>query len=218
MTSTAPPVPGRPVTVKVWGDLACFTRPEYSAEKVSYPVLTPTAAVGLLEAVFWKPEVAWRVRAIDVLRPVAWSRLFRNGISSRQTAATARRWAARGTGAYDAAHDRAQLNALLLRDVAYVVHADLLVVRGDDPPAKYRDQFRRRVTRGQFLVAPYLGCREFLADFADPAETDTPIEVSFPVGPLPHSFERDERGAIGRVRWFDAHVVAGRMLVPDDGA
>lgn len=222
VTDVRPAIPGHPVAVQVWGDLACFTRPEFGAEKVSYPVMTPTAAQGLLEAIFWKPEFEWRIAAIDVLRPVQWSRLFRNGIGSRQTASAALRWARTG-GGYDAATDRVQFRTLMLRDVAYVIHADVEVVRGSEPPAKFRDQFRRRVSRGQFFSAPYLGCREFLAYFADPDGTE-PIDATFDAGVLPQNFHRNDdddptaNGAITSIEWLTTKVIAGRLLVGSGGS
>lgn len=217
VTDVRPAVPGHPVAVQVWGELACFTRPEFGAEKVSYPVMTPTAAQGLLEAIFWKPEFEWRVAAIDVLRPVQWSRIFRNGIGSRQTSGAALRWAREG-GGYDAASDRVQFRTLLLRDVAYVIHADMEVVRGPEPAAKFRDQFRRRVSRGQFFSGPYLGCRELLAYFAEPDGTE-PIDATFDAGVLPRIFHRNDdddpagNGAITSIDWLTTKVVAGRLLV-----
>lgn len=217
VTEARPELPGHPVAVQVWGDHACFTRPEFGAEKVSYPVMTPTAAKGLLEAILWKPEFEWRVVAIDVLRPVQWSRLFRNGIGSRQTVKIAERWRRDG-GGYDAANDRVQFRTLMLREVAYVVHAEVEVVRGSDPSAKFRDQFRRRVSRGQFFSAPYLGCREFLAYFSEPDGSE-PIGETFDAGVLPRHFHRNDdddptaNGAITSIDWLSKKVVAGRLLV-----
>lgn len=217
VSATRPPIAGHPVAVRVWGDYACFSRPEYPSEKVSYPVMTPTAAKGLLEAIFWKPQFEWQVVAIDVLKPVRWTTIFRNGIGSRQTMRAASAWLREG-GGYDAAADRKQYRSLLLRDVDYVIHAFPRVVLGEDDPAKYRNQFRRRVGRGQFFSAPYLGCREHLAHFTEPDGTQ-PIEESFEVGPVPAWFRRDDDdgaagvGSITSVEWLDAAVTAGRMIV-----
>ena len=79
-----------PLTIKVWGDLACFTRPEMKVERVSYPVMTPSAARGILEAVFWKPEFRWRVQEIWILRPIRYTSILRNEVNSRQSDRAAR--------------------------------------------------------------------------------------------------------------------------------
>jgi CRISPR-associated protein Cas5d len=107
-----------PLHVKVWGDLACFTRPEMKVERVSYPVMTPSAARGVLEAIYWKPECAWRVREILVLRPIRYLSLLRNEIATRQSERSAGQWSVTGRGGYDSTEDRAQRHTLALRDVA----------------------------------------------------------------------------------------------------
>ena len=166
--------PPQSLEVKLWGDLACFTRPEMKVERVSYPVMTPSAARGALEAIFWKPEVHWVVREIHVLRPIQYFSILRNEVNLRQSDRTAKAWAASG-GGYDATSDRAQRHTLALRDVAYVVRADLqLDQRATDDIAKYRDQFRRRVRQGRCFATPFLGCREFSASFGEPDASDLP--------------------------------------------
>lgn len=154
----------QPLEIKVWGDLACFTRPEMKVERVSYPVITPSAARGVLESIFWKPEFTWVVRELWVLQPIQYLSIVRNEIKTRQSDRTARGWAADGVGNFSAADDRTQRHTLALRDVGYVIRADVRL-RSDvtDDIAKFRDQFRRRVQRGRFFNAPYLGCREFSA-------------------------------------------------------
>lgn len=207
-----------PVSVKVWGNFACFTRPEFGVERVSYPTMTPTAAVGVLDAIFWKPQFRWRVVAIDVLKPVRWMQLRRNEIQSRQTANVAKRWAEGDDGGLDIASDRTQRSTLLLTDVAYVIHAQAEVQPGiEDGPAKYRDQFRRRVNRGQCHERPYLGCREFVADFA-PADGDHPITWTEDLGLMVHSVyagntERAKRANVEPI-FFAARIADGRLAIP----
>src|SRR5713226_8066404 len=129
--------------VKVWGVLACFTRPEMKVERVSYEVITPSAARGVLEAIFWKPEFAWQVREIWVLRPIRHFSILRNEVKSKAVVSTARGWAEEG-GGYFAEDDRAQRHTLALRDVAYLIKADIVLKpHATDDIAKYRDQFRR---------------------------------------------------------------------------
>src|SRR5215217_3610242 len=132
---------GPPLEVKVWGDLACFTRPEFGVERVSYEVMTPSAARGILEAIFWKPEFRWEVREIRVLNPVRRLSIMRNEVESRQSH--------RRTEPYYADEDRAQRHTLMLRDVAYIVRAEIALKPGENNVVKYLEQFRRRVRRGQ---------------------------------------------------------------------
>jgi CRISPR-associated protein Cas5d len=210
---------GNPVAVKVWGEFACFTRPEFGVERVSYPTMTPTAAVGLLDAIFWKPEFRWRAVAIDTLRPVRWLKVRRNEITSRQTARIAERWADSDDEGFDAAKNRAQRAGLLLADVAYIIYAELILMPGTDAhPAKYRDQLRRRVTKGQCYERPYLGCREFPAQFADPEPADRPVRWDEDLGPMVHSVyagpEDHLSPATAAPLFFDAKVRSGRLSVP----
>ena len=205
-----------PLEVKLWGDYACFTRPEMKVERVSYPVMTPSAARGALEAIFWKPQVAWRIEEIHVLKPIGYASIQRNEINDRQSDRSARRWATEG-GGYDASANRAQRHTLALRDVAYVVRAQLALRDGvDDNIAKYRDQFRRRVARGQCFATPYLGCREFSAAFGEPGPEDKPIGRSEDLGLmlLDIEYAPDDSGR-GTPRFFSASLESGVLRVPD---
>src|SRR5690349_3982684 len=130
-----------PVAVRVWGDFACFTRPEMKVERVSYPVPTPSAARGVLEAIYWKPECTWHIEEIWVLKPVRYFSILRNEVNTRASMRTALAWQKNG-GGYDASADRAQRHTLALRDVAYVIRAQPIVKPGIDANvAKFRDQF-----------------------------------------------------------------------------
>ena len=205
-----------PLEVKLWGDYACFTRPEMKVERVSYPVMTPSAARGALEAIFWKPQVAWRIEEIHVLKPIEYASLLRNEINDRQSDRSARRWATEG-GGYDASANRAQRHTLALRDVAYIVRAQLALGDGvDDDIAKYRAQFRRRVARGQCFATPYLGCREFSAAFGEPGPEDKPIAQSEDLGLmlLDIEYAPDDSGR-GTPRFFSASLESGVLRVPD---
>jgi CRISPR-associated protein Cas5d len=202
--------------VKVWGERACFTRPEMKVERVSYPVMTPSAARGVLEAIFWKPEFAWQVREIWVLNPVRHFSVVRNEVNSVASDRAARSWA--GGGGYFADEDRAQRHALGLRDVAYLIRADVvLTARATEDVAKYRDQFRRRVGRGQCFHRPYLGCREFAAHFAPPDGTEKPIPLTDDLGRILFdlNYAPDLSGR-GKARFFSAHLVAGVLHIPPD--
>jgi CRISPR-associated protein Cas5d len=204
-----------PLTIKVWGDLACFTRPEMKVERVSYPVMTPSAARGVLEAVFWKPEFRWRVQEIWVLKPIRYTSILRNEVNARQSERAARSWQA-GGGGYDATADRAQRHTLGLRDVDYVITAQIeLNPHADADPAKYRDQFRRRVRDGRCFATPFFGCREFSASFAEPDGNEQPIELTDELGRmlLDLSYAPGRSGS-GTPHFFDARIERGVLRVP----
>ncbi|MBI5947243.1 MAG: type I-C CRISPR-associated protein Cas5 [Chloroflexi bacterium] len=201
--------------VKLWGDLACFTRPEMKVERVSYPVMTPSAARGALEAIFWKPQITWHVGEIHVLRPIQYASILRNEVNSRQSQRVAEGWRSDG-GGYDASADRAQRHTLALRDVAYLVRAQVELKPGvSDDIAKYRDQFRRRVREGRCFATPFLGCREFSAAFAEPDGNDVAIPRSEDLGPMLLDIDYEPGGSgRGKPRFFRATLDAGVMRVP----
>ena len=155
--------------LEVSGDYDCFTRPEMKVERVSYDVITPSAARSVFEAILWKPAIRWEVRQIEVLKPIRWMSVRRNEVASKvsvRNAQTAMNSGVGNLGLY-IEEDRQQRAGLFLRDVAYRLHADLLPVGGDAlaNPAKYREMFERRAEKGQCVNQPYLGCREFAARF-----------------------------------------------------
>ena len=162
-----------PLEVKVWSPMACYTRPENKVERVSYPVPTPSAARGVLEAIFWKPEFSWRVREIAVLRPIRYLSLLRNEVEAK----------AGGGPGISITDARQQRHTLALCDVAYVLRADIVLrPHADADVAKYREQFRRHVEKGRCFQRPYLGCREFAADFAPPDGSERAIPDSRDLG------------------------------------
>ncbi|MDP9383609.1 MAG: type I-C CRISPR-associated protein Cas5c [Chloroflexota bacterium] len=207
--------PYPPVEVRVWGEYACFTRPEMKVERVTYPVPTPSAARGVLEAIFWKPEFTWRVEEIRVLRPIRYFSILRNEVNSRQSERSARGWQKNG-GGYDASADRAQRHTLALRDVAYIIRAQVELRPGvEESPAKYRDQFHRRVREGRCFATPYLGCREFSASFAEPDGTEQPIDLTDSLGLMLLDLEYATSTSGRNVpRFFDAHLEHGVLRVP----
>lgn len=208
-----------PLTVKVWGEWACFTRPEFKVERVSYPMMTPSAARGVLEAIFWKPEFRWDVREIWTLAPVRYFSILRNEINTRQTYRTAQGWQ-QSNGGFDATDDRAQRHTVGLRDVAYAIVAHPRLRPGTAADvAKYRDQFRRRVQQGRCFATPYLGCREFSASFGPLAPDDRPAPVSLEVGQMLRDIAyREDGSGAGAPVFFDATVHHGILRVPPEGA
>jgi CRISPR-associated protein Cas5d len=204
--------------VKVWGDFACFTRPELKVERVSYEVMTPSAARGILEAIFWKPEVSWRVSRISVLQPIRHFSVLRNEVNSVVAPRTVAGWMSSGThDPYLADEDRAQRHTLALRDVAYRIDAQMFLrPHADADIAKYRDQFRRRVTRGQCHVRPCLGCREFPAHFSDPDSSSAPIDHSDDLGQMLFDLRYDPEKGRHLPVFFSARLDHGILDVPPD--
>jgi CRISPR-associated protein Cas5d len=167
------------IKLRVWGDYACFTRPEMKVERVSYDVMTPSAARGILEAVHWKPAIRWVIDRIHVLRPIKFDNIRRNEVSSKipkPNPATAMRDKKPLYFLVDDGGNRQQRASTLLRDVEYVIeaHFEMTDQAGpEDNEGKHLDIFRRRARKGQFFHQPALGCREFPASF-ELIEDDVP--------------------------------------------
>ena len=158
------------IKLEVWGDYALFTRPEMKVERVSYDVMTPSAARGLIEAIYWHPGMRWRIDRIHVCAPIRFTNLRRNEVKSTVSATTARTVMERGTGALylSTSQEIQQRAALLLRDVRYVIEAHFEMTENTAPgdnPGKFQDIMKRRIQKGQFYHQPCFGCREFPAHF-----------------------------------------------------
>jgi CRISPR-associated protein Cas5d len=160
------------VRLHVWGERACFTRPEMKVERVSYDVMTPSAARGILEAIHWKPAILWHVDRIHVLKPIRFQSIRRNEVGAKASASLASGAMKRGdTSGLGIAVDenRQQRAALVLVDVAYVIDAHFTMTGKagpEDSPAKHISMFNRRAEQGQCFHRPCLGTREFAAEFA----------------------------------------------------
>jgi CRISPR-associated protein Cas5d len=224
------------IHLRTWGDLACFTRPEMKVERVSYQVMTPSAARGLLEAILYKPQFRWRVRRIAVKKPVRFLAFRRNEVKSRLSP--------RKPEPLFADEDRTQRNTLALRDVEYVIEASMHLTplaglprrkpandedNGDDTPVKYLAMFQRRAEKGQCFAQPCFGCREFPAHFelADEAsmqvntgtnpDTDLGLmlydvfNLDVPKDQPPGKVEKPQP----RITFFPARLKDGVMHVPD---
>ena len=158
------------ISVEVWGDYALFTCPEMKVERVSYDIMTPSAARGLVEAIYWHPGLRWIIDRIHVCAPIRFTNLRRNEVKSTLSARSARTVMERGKGELYlcTSDDIQQRAALLLRDVRYVIeaHFDMTsqAAPGDNP-GKFQDIVKRRIKKGQFYHRPCFGCREFPAHF-----------------------------------------------------
>lgn len=216
--------------LELTGDFACFTRPEMKVERVSYDVITPSAARACFEAILWKPAIRWHIRKIEILKPIRWINLRRNEVASVVSTRNVETAMKNGTGilGLNIEDDRQQRAGLFLRDVAYRVHADLEVLPNaapDNTPMKFQEMFERRANRGQCVNQPYLGCREFAANFrlvadlaAEPAPIDETRELGFmlhdldftnPADPAPRFFRAQlENGAVNVPAW-DSEEVRG---------
>lgn len=159
------------VKLRIWGDHACFTRPEMKVERVSYDVMTPSAARGVLEAIHWKPAILWAVDAIHVLNPIRFTSIRRNEVGAKIPAGSVKSALNRGdTNGLGLAVDenRQQRAATVLVKPAYVIeaHFELTAQAGEgDTAAKHIAMFNRRAAAGQCFHRPYLGTREFAAHF-----------------------------------------------------
>lgn len=201
----------KPFKLKVWGRNACFTRPEMKAERVSYDVMTPSAARGVLEAISWKPAILWRVTQIDVLNPVRWESVRRNEVGKTMSPSA--------PGLY-VEDERQQRAGLLLRDVAYTIHAHFEMTDKAGPSdnvRKFEDVFERRAASGQCFHRPYLGCREFGADFTllSNGSEPEPIHETRDLGWV--FLDYDFSGREPMPRFFRAQLEDGRMKVPEAG-
>lgn len=214
--------------LEVWGPMACFTRPELKVERVSYDVITPSAARAIFEAIFWKPAIHWQVTKIEVLNPIKWTSVRRNEVG-----------AVASKNPIFIEEKRQQKNTLLLENVHYRIYAKLVfipqwkrnesknplidteeseLIRKDENPGKYNAMFERRAKKGQCFNQPYLGTREFSASFrlVDP-ETQSlaePISETRDLGIMLYDmdFETDIKNP--PAMFYRARMENGVIIVP----
>lgn len=212
------------VKLRVSGAHACFTRPEMKAERVSYDVITPSAARGILDAIHWKPAISWVVDAIHVLKPIRFHTLRRNEVGSKVPVAKVKTALKRGS--LDGLHlriedDRQQRATTLLVDVDYVIEAHFEMTPragAEDNPGKHLDIFNRRARRGQCFHQPCLGTREFPARF-ELVEPDAPPlpaiddsrDLGFMLWDIDHGGDRASM-------FFRARMERGVVRVPPPGS
>lgn len=211
------------IRLKVWGSRALFSRPEMKVERVSYDVITPSAARGILEAIHWKPQMVWRIKRLHVLNPIRFESLRRNEVGSKipagKIASAMRVQSTEGLALY-VDDDRQQRAATLLKDVAYIIEAGVeLTAKGRSDPAesvqKHLEMARRRAIKGQYFHHPYLGTREFPCDFEL-------LEGTLPSSHASLKGERDlgwmaldiDYLAGSEARFFRARMVDGVIEVP----
>ncbi len=213
------------IKLRVWGDYACFTRPEMKVERVSYDVMTPSAARGILEAIHWKPAIRWVIDRIHVLEPVRFESIRRNEVASKISARNAGGAMSQGStaGLYllvDEGKERQQRAATVLRNVAYVIEAHFELTdkaTAEENEGKHLDIFNRRARKGQCFHHPYLGTREFPAQFAliedgtCPPSNLSAQEKESDLGWMLHDIDFNDNNT---PRFFRAVMVDGVIRVP----
>ncbi len=195
--------------IDVTGDLAVFTRPELKVERMSYEVMTPSAARGVLEAVLWKPAIKWHIEQIGVLEEIRWISFRRNEVTRVLSAGS--------TEPMYADENRAQRNTVGLKNVGYRIKAffEMTERAGEaDNVAKFEEMFQRRIDKGQCFHQPYLGCREFAANVTAVDESRSPIALTKPLGLIFYDFEFRGGKAGARPLFFHARLERGVMRVP----
>lgn len=196
----------RIVRVKVKGDFACFTRPDLKVERMTYPCMTPSAARGILDSILWKPEFQWYVRRILILNPIRFCTIKRNEINSKQ-----------GRSPIIIEEKRAQRNSVVLKDVAYIIEASIYMKQSDKAKLekyvgmniKHEGMFPRRVKKGQCWRRPYLGVREFSAEFMEPDGTEQPIKETIPIGSMLFDIFYNEKGKPDPLFFHDVAIRNG---------
>ena len=214
--------------LEVWGPMACFTRPELKVERVSYDVITPSAARAVFEAIFWKPAIHWQVTKIEVLNPIKWATVRRNEVG-----------AVASKNPIFIEDKRQQKNSLLLQDVHYRIWAKLVFIplwkrketknaqidieeadllRKDENPGKYNAMFERRASKGQCFNQPYLGTREFSASFRlvkpEQEELKTPIDESRDLGIMLYDMDFEGNPDKPEAMFYRAQMDHGVIIVP----
>lgn len=201
------------VQAKIFGDYALFTRPEGKVERVSYEIMTPSAARGALEAIFWKPEFKYRIRKIATLKKPRFHSIVRNEVSKKASINKAFMSSPKEVFTDDMRQLR---HALVLKDVAYIIEADIVLEpETKDSVRKYEAMFNRRVSKGQCFHRPYLGTREFSAHFEAVDGTERPIDWNELLGTMFFDFRFSKGGPMTIPYFFQAQVEAGVMAVPD---
>jgi CRISPR-associated protein Cas5d len=216
--------------LEVWGELACFSRPEMKVERFSYPVITPSAARGIFDAIYAKPaEFRWQVDRVDVLSPPSYIALRRNEMKGKASTALFSKWAKSGTppeplfaDSDDETTGRTQRQTMALRDVRYRLYAHIEPWSEHEARrTAFDEQFRRRASKGKCFFQPYFGCREFPAWYElleNGAAASAPYPLDLDIGLMVYDvFDLAQPGsATSRpyITLFHASVVAGVMKIP----
>jgi len=207
--------------LKVSGDNACFTRPEMKVERVSYEVITPSAARGILEAILWKPAIKWKILQIDILQPIKWESVRRNEVGKITSNPSTKHMTGESKKelGFFIEENRQQRAGLFLKDVSYVIHAkfEMTAMAGSgDSIIKFQEMFLRRASNGQCFHNPYFGCREFPAYFEFIPKDSKPystIEEDKDLGWM--LYDMDYRGKVPMPMFFHAIMEDGVINLRD---
>lgn len=208
------------VKVEVWGDFACFSRPEMKVERVSYDVITPSAARGIIEAVYYHPGLRWKIDNIYVLSPIKMTNIRRNEVKSKILASSVRTVMTGGRNELfiNTSNDIQQRSSLVLQNVHYVIEAHFEMTgkaAAGDNPGKFQDIIRRRLKRGQCFHQPYFGCREFPARFREWPGGEIPsIEETRDLGYMLWDMDFSDPADI-RPQFFRARLEQGVVHLAD---
>ncbi len=184
------------VKLRVWGDYACFSRPEMKVERVSYDVITSSAARAILEAIHWKPAISWKIDKIHVIKEIKFDNIRRNELAGKISERNVKQaMEGKEVALYQLINDERQQRAsMILKDVEYVIeaHFEMTEAAGEeDNEAKHYEQFTRRAGKGQCFNQPYFGCREFPVNF----------ELIEEGQDLPESFYKGQTRDLGFMLW-----------------
>lgn len=202
------------IKVEVWGDYACFSRPELKIERMSYDCITPSAARGILDAIMWHPGLAWVIDKIYILSPIEFTNIRRNEVKSKLLASKAKSAMLGGdVDLYiDATRDIQQRAATVLKNVHYIIeaHFDMTERANEsDNPGKFQEMMRRRLEKGQCYHQPYLGCREFPARFRRwEFDTVPTVDITKDLGLMLYDMDYSDKSNITPV-FFRAKIVNG---------
>lgn len=201
--------------IEVWGDYACFSRPEMKTERVSYDVMTPSAARGLVEAIYWHPGLRYVIDKIYVLAPIRFTNIRRNEVKSKLLSSEA--LTATKTGKAPALYTGEEIQqraAMILQDVHYVIECHFNLTDKASPtdnPGKFQDILRRRLKKGQCFHTPYLGCREFPASFREWTEEEIPaLPVTQDLGWMLYDMNYSNEEDI-QAQFFRAQLINGAL-------
>jgi CRISPR-associated protein Cas5d len=205
------------VKLKVWGDWACFTRPEMKVERVSYDVITPSAARAIIEAIYWKPSIRWIIDSITVLNKPKFDNIRRNEIAVKLAKGSVNKAMQDGVSKVEVfiEENRQQRAAMVLRDVAYILEAHFEPLNNDGANAgKHLDMFNRRLAKGQCFYQPYLGTREFSSSFAPVTESESSmLEGEKDLGWMLFDMDFSDKEK-PKPMFFNAQMINGLIEVP----
>lgn len=205
------------VKIRVWGDYACFTRPEMKVERYSYDVMTPSAARNILQAIYWHPGMEWIIDKIHVINPIAFTTVRRNEVKSKISKQNALNVMNGGSMelSLNAEKDISQRASIVLKNVDYVIEAHFLITEranSSDNVGKFLDIFNRRLRKGQCFTQPYLGCKEFVAHFEpfDDEYVDTHANKDRDLGMMLYDMDYKNKDNIS-IRYFRARLKNGTI-------